>query len=406
MEDVRLGRCEGAEGVGKMGKWVHKLARFYAPCALPLLCVTMGLWIPESPGSRSGRSGPEPEPYDPDFPKEEVFLYRRTVYDHKDWSRHRSSLRHSRHILSMRSSRVILALWPPVFGLTTVSIALSAYNECILSHWLPSFLPLLHVSATPFQLMAPALALLLVFRTNASYARFDEARRAWGSNVNRTRDITRQALTWMQHPSDAEKVKKLIRHCVAFNVCMKHHLVRGGDLRDDLHSWIDKEEIDGILASTHRPNYVLQVMSEIIHSCSITEMQLTRMDVNMTQFADNLGACERIFKTPIPLSYTRLTSRFLVLWHIALPLALWDHCQWVSVPATFLSAGALFCIEEVGVLIEEPFQIFPLDNICSTIKKNVDGLILAHTEIHHCHKHPPKGCDIPKKKSSGDAPKS
>ncbi|KAL2612991.1 hypothetical protein R1flu_024683 [Riccia fluitans] len=328
----------------------------------------------------------EPEPHDPDYPKEEAVLYRRTSYEHKDWTRHRSSLRHSRHIFSMISSRVILALWPPVFGLTAVAAVLSAYNEALSDHWLPSFLPLLHVSSVPFQLVCPALALLLVFRTNASYARFDEARKAWGSNVNRTRDFTRQALTWMQHPSDAEKVRKIIRLCVAFNFCLKHHLVREGDLREELYCLIEKDEVDGILASCHKPNYVLLLMSELINSCTLTDMQLARMDENLTQFADNLGACERIFKTPIPLSYTRLTSRFLVFWHIALPLALWDHCHWLSVPATFLSAGALFCIEEVGVLIEEPFQIFPLDNICCGIKKAVDNLMVAHAEIHSCYK--------------------
>lgn len=72
----------------------------------------------------------------------------------------------------------------------------------------------------------------------------------------------------------------------------------------------------------------------------------------MTQFHDNLGTCERILKTPIPLSYTRLTSRFLVIWHTALPLALWDQCNWVVIPATFFSAGALFCIEEVFLLFQ------------------------------------------------------
>lgn len=31
-----------------------------------------------------------------------------------------------------------------------------------------------------------------------------------------------------------------------------------------------------------------------------------------TDFEDDLGKCERIFKTPIPMAYTRMTSRFLV----------------------------------------------------------------------------------------------
>lgn len=38
------------------------------------------------------------------------------------------------------------------------------------------------------------------------------------------------------------------------------------------------------------------------------------MDENLTVFADVTGGCERILRTPIPLSYTRHTSRFMMIW--------------------------------------------------------------------------------------------
>eukprot|EP00850_Spirogloea_muscicola_P004505 SM000019S05049 [mRNA] locus=s19:675409:676678:- [translate_table: standard] len=104
-------------------------------------------------------------------------------------------------------------------------------------------------------------------------------------------------------------------------------------------------------------------------------------EANLTQFHDCLGGCERIFRTPIPLFYTRLTSRFLVVWHMVLPLALWEECHWATVPATIFSAAALFCVEEVGVLIEEPFGILPLDYICATCQKDLEDLTRAHDVI-------------------------
>jgi len=64
-------------------------------------------------------------------------------------------------------------------------------------------------------------------------------------------------------------------------------------------------------------------------------------------FHEGIGICEQLMGIPIPLSYTRLTSRFLVLWHLTLPIILWDDCHWIVVPATFISAASLFCIEEV-----------------------------------------------------------
>lgn len=68
-------------------------------------------------------------------------------------------------------------------------------------------------------------------------------------------------------------------------------------------------------------------------------------------FHEGIGVCEQLVGIPIPLSYTRLTSRFLVLWHFTLPIILWDDCHWIVVPATFISAASLFCIEEVIFLI-------------------------------------------------------
>ncbi|CAK9864181.1 unnamed protein product [Sphagnum jensenii] len=91
-----------------------------------------------------------------------------TVYDHDDWMRHRSSTRHAKHLLSVAFSRVILALGPPVMTLTAIAAAITGYNEAVLTHALPLWIPLMQVSSLPFSLTAPALALLLVFRTNAS----------------------------------------------------------------------------------------------------------------------------------------------------------------------------------------------------------------------------------------------
>lgn len=45
---------------------------------------------------------------------------------------------------------------------------------------------------TPFSSTSFALSLLLVFRTNTSYFRWNEARTIWGGITNRSRDIVRQ----------------------------------------------------------------------------------------------------------------------------------------------------------------------------------------------------------------------
>ncbi|MED6126365.1 hypothetical protein PIB30_116624 [Stylosanthes scabra] len=107
-----------------------------------------------------------------DAVKERGMQRKRGLYTHPDWLQHRSSLRHLRHLLSTLSSRVVLSLLPPVLAFTTFAAAIAAYNSAVSSHFLfPEYFPVLRASSLPYQLTAPALALLLVFRTEASYAR-------------------------------------------------------------------------------------------------------------------------------------------------------------------------------------------------------------------------------------------
>ncbi|MFZ3220739.1 MAG: bestrophin family ion channel, partial [Rhodoferax sp.] len=51
------------------------------------------------------------------------------------------------------------------------------------------------LTSSPFSLMGVALAIFLGFRINASYDRYWEARKQWGSILVETRNLARQALT-------------------------------------------------------------------------------------------------------------------------------------------------------------------------------------------------------------------
>eukprot|EP00322_Chrysochromulina_rotalis_P010727 CAMPEP_0115854202 /NCGR_PEP_ID=MMETSP0287-20121206/13903_1 /TAXON_ID=412157 /ORGANISM="Chrysochromulina rotalis, Strain UIO044" /LENGTH=244 /DNA_ID=CAMNT_0003308313 /DNA_START=459 /DNA_END=1193 /DNA_ORIENTATION=- len=68
-----------------------------------------------------------------------------------------------------------------------------------------------------------------------------------------------------------------------------------------------------------------------------------------------VGACERIIKVPMPLCYTRHTSRFLTVWTSTLPFVLVAPLGLATVPVMLVASWALFGIEEVGHLIEQPF---------------------------------------------------
>ncbi|KAK9838098.1 hypothetical protein WJX81_001298 [Elliptochloris bilobata] len=315
--------------------------------------------------------------------KEESRKYRRTVFDFGDWARHRSTTRYLRHIKDLMQSRIVRGLAQPllvVVGVATVTAVYETLREEDI--WFLGQLPSLCVKADQaFNLTSFALSLLLVFRTNTSYSRWMDARKVWGGILNRSRDLVRQGLTWFGEERAAER-DMLARWTVAFSLATMAHLREHSHLEEDLQDVLPAEERAALLAAQHRPNTALQVMSQLVAAASLRETQATRMDENLTFFADSVGACERILKTPIPLSYTRHTSRFLVIWLFFLPLTLWPTARWSTIPASAVIAFLLLGIEEIGVQIEEPFSILPLENICAAAKRDIAELCRSGSDLH------------------------
>ncbi|PRW56885.1 UPF0187 chloroplastic [Chlorella sorokiniana] len=342
----------------------------------------------------------------------------RTVFNFVRWKQHRSSKRYWRHMFGggeplpdsdCNGAGVVAArkfdlpsklrtLAGPLVYVFVLSTLTAAY------HALAAVRPLsLCIASRPQW-------------TNASYARFLDARKAWGSVTNRSRDLARQGLAYLP-PGQHELAALLCRWIVAFSHSMMCWLREEGDESQGLSGVLPPSELDALLAADHRPLFALQVLASVVAHAQqawlqqgqptvqqqqqqgpqqqgqdagfqgstaaclpspAVGMQLA-MDGNLTALEDALGTCERILRTPIPLGYTRHTSRFLMIWLTLLPFTLWDSCRWAMLPIAILIAFLLLGIEEIGVQIEEPFSILPLCHICRTIRRNVEELLEAHS---------------------------
>lgn len=306
--------------------------------------------------------------------KEDSRKYRRNVFGADEWKRHRSTSRYVRHISTMPSSSNIKGQAPVV-----AFFAGAASVYCVINEYAPPSLRFT-LPMEPFTTTAAALSLLLVFRTNASYDRWWEARKIWGALLNRSRDFVRQGLTWFDE-EDTELKEQLVRYTVAFAIALKCHLRPGDpdeDMRKNLEPILKPAELELAISKAHVPNHLLRMQSGIVNRAGLDPIYTTRMDDNITAFEDDLGKCERIFKTPIPMAYTRMTSRFLVLWLVLIPLALFKDSGWATIPAEMFISILLLGIEEVGVSIEEPFSIISCEGICGSVKDNCNAMLETH----------------------------
>ena len=124
------------------------------------------------------------------------------------------------------------------------------------------------------------------------------------------------------------------------------------------------------MGPSNTPCFALSAMSATLRKADLDPVQSSRIDSTFSILLDLTGANERIFKSPIPLVYTRLTSRFLTIFLTLLPLALWKTLDgswnhWATIPAELAIAFFLFGIDEVGITTEEPFSILPLEAFCN-----------------------------------------
>ncbi|BAZ69138.1 hypothetical protein NIES4106_39090 [Fischerella sp. NIES-4106] len=110
----------------------------------------------------------------------------------------------------------------------------------------------------------------------------------------------------------------------------------------------------------------------------------------LPQLVDNLDACERILKTPIPLAYVIHLKQLLLLYCVLLPFQIVESFGWLTGLIVASISFTLFGIEAIGLEIENPFgydiNYLQLDAICNTIKPNIGDLISlspstrSHTE--------------------------
>ena len=312
---------------------------------------------------------------------EESRKYRRTIFSHTDWVEHRNKER--RIVTNLKGiffSGIVRQLQNEVLLVTAVAITVVLWNDILVpagmvalssssssllsSQSFQQHLPLLTLPSLPFTLSSPALGLLLVFRTNASYARWLEARNTWAKIVSNSRNIMRMAATFTtmgnhnnnnnnnsndDDDDDDDDVSCLEHNQMAlqqlgFDVwlfcrTLMNQLLGPQDEDDYLFEIAETLSATKTASATTTKTTSLNDCDDIIHAPDRAMAALARLSMSLDQnipidekrrveidksivlLGDCMAICEKIFASPVPLIYTRHTARFLSLWMLLLPTA-------------------------------------------------------------------------------------
>lgn len=200
-------------------------------------------------------------------------------------------------------------------------------------------------------------------------------------NINHTRDLVRMGTAMYDRQGiPEEKVQKDLKNlslCTwAFVRAMKRHLSPESEdeeaFKTELYERLPAAQAEAIIKAAHRPNRALFDLSLAIENLNMHFMRKNEIHKAATIFEDNLGSSERLLTSPVPLFYSRHLARFLSLWLLLIPFALyeplggtWNHVG--LIPTTALLSTFLFGIEELAAQMEEPFTILPMQAFCDKI---------------------------------------
>ena len=223
--------------------------------------------------------------------------------------------------------------------------------------------------------LGSVLGFLIVFRMNASNARYWEGRSHWGMLINSTRSIVRYAAVY------AGKAEELANLVGGYVVCLRQSL-RGSRDMAEAELFLPPEVLEQAQTYGNPPSAVAAAISEWIaarkRSGALDPMDVRQMEELLMKMVDSQGGCEKIQKTPLPFVYAAMIKQLILLYICTLPLVLCQRCGWWTPLMVGAVSFGFLGIEEASVEIEDPFGLddncLDLETYCLTVSRDTAQL--------------------------------
>lgn len=269
---------------------------------------------------------------------------------------------------------VVKQVWPRLLVVLLVSCAFT-YVQTVDERFHFS------LTVTPFLLTALPLGIILGFRNSASYDRFWEGRKLWGSLVNASRSIVRQLDTYVvpKREEDAEAHATFRRETghrvIAVARALAKHL-RGEKDFGELAPLVDEGEAAKLAKEPSPPSALLHRMGADLRRAGeagwLSERHAPMLEASLVTLTEVVGACERIKNTPTPVSYIIFIHRAVAIYCMLLPFGVADSVHRLTPVVCFFVSYALFSLDAIGDELDDPFRRSPNGLPLTAIARNIE----------------------------------
>ena len=286
----------------------------------------------------------------------------------------------------------------------------------------------LHLPWLPIAVVGTAVAFVISFQNNATYARVWEARKIWGGIVNASRSWGIVVNDFITNDFTDENVsdaalrairKELIFRHIAWLTALRHamrqpkpweHFMehpsnrswrdavpvreRRYPLEEELAPYLSDEELAYALAKSNKSTQLISLQSKQLRRLRtrglIEDFRHMEMENILTELYALQGKSERIKNFPYPRQYATLNWLFLWIFMLLLPFgvmfefdrigtALIDRYPliganfvWLSIPFSGLVMWVFHTMERIGRVSENPFEGTPNDVPITTISRGIE----------------------------------
>ncbi|MGJ8513448.1 bestrophin family protein [Carnimonas bestiolae] len=240
-----------------------------------------------------------------------------------------------------------------------VAILVLAIVATVLHRYYPELFSV--SSVTAFTLLGISLSLFLGFRNHASYERWWEGRKIWGSLMFSSRNLHRQMNTFFCAEDELSRAcrTRIARLNIAFIYAVNRRL-RPNHNEFEAARFLTAE--DSALLETRSNNAVaiLQIMGRELgkwHRQGLIDSVSLR-DINrcLNQLSEDYCACERILTTPIPFAYMLLLHRTAYAYCVLLPWGLVASIGMATPIVAALVAYTFFGFDALSEELASPFS--------------------------------------------------
>eukprot|EP00980_Cylindrotheca_fusiformis_P012843 scaffold3170_cov128-Cylindrotheca_fusiformis.AAC.3 len=300
-----------------------------------------------------------------------------------DWDRHqvRSFSRYQRHLATWLTSTTAFSVFPTVLVLSCWALLI----QYLANKFQPLGNFLSHSSFTKgVASFSGPISLLLALRTNRSLNRLFEARSMFGRFARACTSLSSLTTTYIG-PRHRETALLIGRYLSIYGWCVKGFFRREPD---DLliEAMLPPMEAQWLLrqTKTHGMDTPTCIHTRLRSLLAIPDdlplAAANAMEDRVNILESSLGVNKRLLGSPIPPTYTRHTSRVLCLYLGLLPFALVGASLGerkeisfvVSMLVTIGATAYVFVgIDEIGVEIENPFPLIPMQSLATVIQRSV-----------------------------------